>query len=90
MLPRFCKHTSLPFVYYSAFFLKKDGTKKAFRASCAGPEAYPAYDVQIPRAAVYDFLPLRMCDEMRLDEIRLLSSRTHAIGHRGCNPSFIL
>ena len=40
-----CKHTSLPFVHYSAFFLKKDGTKKDFRASYAGPEAYPASDV---------------------------------------------
>ena len=36
-----CKHTSLNLVYYTAFFAKKDGTKKASRASITGPGAYP-------------------------------------------------
>ena len=38
---RSCKHTFLNIAYYAAFFLKKDGTKKDFRASSTGPEAYP-------------------------------------------------
>ena len=40
-----CEHIPLNIVHYSAFFLKKDGTKKDFRASGASPEAYPASDV---------------------------------------------
>ena len=33
-------------------------------------------------AAVCDFLPLRLCDEMQTGDILSHTSRTHAIGHR--------
>ncbi len=81
---------ALPHVHYFAFFLKKDGTKKASRGSVAAPGTYPAYDVPVIRAAVCDFLPLRLFDEMRIGEIRPYTFRTSVCGHRGCNPAFIL
>ena len=62
----FCEHISLNIVHYAAFFAKKDGTKKASRGSVAAPGTYPAYDVPVIRAAVCDFLPLRLFDEMRI------------------------
>ena len=51
-------------------------------------EHYPASDVPVTRAAVCDFLPLRLCDEMRLRGWRLFSARTEAIGHRDLGVRF--
>jgi hypothetical protein len=45
-LLRFCEQLALNIAYYSAFFAKKDGTKKASRGSLAAPGTYPASDVQ--------------------------------------------
>ncbi len=48
----------------------------------------PGFRCPTIRAAVCDFLPLRHLHEMWICGGQLSSSRTHAIGHRGCNPTF--
>ena len=76
-----CEHIPLNIASYSAFSRKRRN-QKASRGSHAAPGTYPASAVQIPRAAVCDFLPLRLCDEMGICGIRPFFSRPHAIGHR--------
>ena len=52
--------------------------------------ALPGFRCPTTRAAVCDFLPLHLFDEMRICDGRSFTSRTGAIGHREYNPTFIL
>ena len=71
------------------FFAKKTEPKSRHRG--VPPKgALPSLRCPSIRAAVYDFLPLRLCDEMWIRDIISHTPRPYAIGHRGCTPSFIL
>ena len=78
-----CKHTSLPFVYYSAFSRKRRNQKAAIGAFpllplCGSSRCIcPPSDVH-PSARQ----PLRHLHEMWICGRRLFSTRTGATGHR--------
>ena len=65
---------------YSA--TRKQASASHSRGSNAAPGTYPASDVHPSARQSATFLPLRLCDEMRLRGWRLFSARTGAIGHR--------
>ena len=69
-------------------FREKDGTKKPPSGRSPPKALCPPSDVLVTRAAVYDFLPLRLCDEMGTGGCISHTSRPHAIGHR-CMESFV-
>ncbi len=52
------------------------------RAEVVG--SLPGFRCPTIRAAVCDFLPLRLCDEMGIVELFSILFRTNANGHRGC------
>ena len=66
------------------------GNRRVLRTPGAGrrPRSLPGFRCPTNRAAVCDFLPLRLCDEMRICYNRPLTSRANAIGHRECGRSF--
>ena len=72
------------------FFLEKRRYQNRLQGFRRQPRSLPGFRCPSVRAAVCDFLPLRLCDEMGICDILLHASRPYAIGHRGCNPSFIL
>ena len=63
------------------FFAKKT-EPKSFQGLKRRPRNLPRFRCPSIRAAVCDFLPLRLCDEMRTGDILSYTSRTYAIGHR--------